>query len=424
MRSRLCLSWLLVIAASCTSTTPYLQPPPALGEAAGASGSAASAAVNALRQRIEKDPADVDAWYNLGVEEERAGNAAAAVSAYQKALLIEPRHIAAAVNLAAVHRMRGAFAEAKGVLSDLFDSGVDDPRARTDLAVLHRLSGDLDRSLRESQEVLRRFGLVYGAKLNAGLVYLAWGKHEMALTIFNEMVGEFPDDSRVHFSIGRTLEALDNPVAAAAEYERAVSLDTQAFEAINNLGVIRLLRRDFEGARSAFQSAVSANALYAPAWVNLGIAERNLGRFREADVAYRRALEIQPGNRVAFWNLGLLYDDYQDRVDAALQTWQAFLSRFGSQLSSEERAEVDARLAALAQRRTQMRATEADAAKPAPPKPAPAPVAPSAEPQAPPAAPDALTDAADGAGKGSAPTPAEPTESTPDAGDPADPAQP
>ncbi len=410
MTRRLHLLWLACTAAACTTTTPYLQPPPALGELAIASGATSSAAVSTLRQRIEKDPSDVDAWYNLGVEEERVGNAVAAVAAYQKALLIEPRHIAAAVNLAAVHRMRGAFGDAKGVLNDLFDSGVDDPRARTDLAVLHRLSGDLDRSLRESQEVLRRFGLVYGAKLNAGLVYLAWSKYEMALTIFNEMVGEFPGDSRVHFSIGRTLEALENPVGAAAEYERAVSLDTQAFEAINNLGVIRLLRRDFAGARSAFQSAVSANALYAPAWANLGIAERNLGRFREADLAYRRALEIQPGNRVAFWNLGLLYDDYQDRVDAAVQTWQAYLARFGDGLSAEERAEVDARLAALAERRTQMRATEADTARPAPkpepaapaetpaPAKAPEPVTDEPEPAAPPAeTPEPVTAEPDGA---------------------------
>lgn len=371
--------WFFLMPAllvGCVSTTPYLQPPPALGDRGGA-GAGGSAAVKALQARIEKDPSDIDAWYNLGIEEERAGRAEAAIAAYQKVLLLEPRHIAAAVNLAAVYRLRGAFVEAKGVLTDLFDSGVDDPRARTDLAVLHRLSGDLERSLLESREVLRRFGLVYGAKLNAGLVYLELGQYEMALTIFNEMVGEFPGDSRVHFSIGRTLEALENPFGAAEEYQKAVSYDAQAFEAINNLGVLKLLRRDFAGARMAFQQAVSANALYAPGWVNLGIAERNLGNFREADVAYRKALEIQPRNIDAFWNLGLLYDDYQDRVDTAMQTWQAFLARFGEGLSAETRADVETRLARLAKRQAEMRARAAESAPP-PTNPAPAQVESSA----------------------------------------------
>lgn len=381
VRSR---AWLVLSAfalmsgAACVSTTSWQLPPQETHEEGGAPE---SAAIQVLRRQIERDPGDFDAYYNLAVELEQAGDVAGALRTYQRVALIEPRHIPAAVNLSALYRERGQFVEAKGVLSDLFDSGVDDPRARTDLAVLHRLTGDYLRSLEESREVLKRFGLVFGAKLNAGLVYYDLGNYEMALSLLNEMAGEFPDDPRVHFAIGRALEALENPFAAQREYSRAVSLDPDAFEAHNNLGVLHLLRREFPEAKRAFQRAITANVNYAVAWLNLGIVERNLENYRESDQAYRRAVQIRPRYREAYYNLALLYDDYWNRPDAAIQTWRVYLDRFGEELSEEARADIQERLDRLATRRQQMRADETGAPAADAQAPAPEPAS-SADPEA------------------------------------------
>lgn len=373
--------------AACTSRTSYLQPVPA-AETMGGIDSESTDAERALLARIDADPADFDAYYNLAVAYEARGRVEQAESSYRRTLLLEPRHIPAAVNLAALYRDRGDLRKAIVVLNDLFDTGVDDPRARTDLAILYRLVGEFDRSLYESSEVLRRFGLVYGAMLNAALVYYDMGRYEMALTLLKELDRQFPQDSRIHFSIGQTYQALGNPIVAAQEYQLAVSLDAGAFEAHNNLGILHLLKGDYREAVTAFTRAVKANVNYADGYLNLGIAWRNLNDYPKAGGAYRRAIKIRPNFKDAWYNLGLLFDDYWDgQFDQALATWREYLQRFESSLSAEERAEIEARIASLNERREKFRATGT-------PETAPQPVsAPATTPATAPAATPVTTPA-------------------------------
>lgn len=350
---------LALVVFGCASTQPYTQKRDAAEEFALGEGAGVSSDEAPYLERLRLDPGDFDAYYNLGVYYEAQGQVDRAEGAYKKTLLLEPRHVAASVNLAGLYRQRGEDRKAIVTLSDLFDTGMDDPRARTDLAILYRLTGDFDRSLYESGEVLKRFGMVYGAMLNAGMVYLDLGKVEMALTLFLQLKQDYPEDSRVRFSIGKAYQALGNPFAAEQEYVQAISLDTNAYEAHNNIGVLRLLKQDYAGATTAFIRATEANVNFATGYLNLGIAQRNLEKFDEAEKAYRRALKIRPNSKDAAYNLALLYDDYWNRPDNAINDWRNYLKNFDRDLSDEEKERVRERLTALNERREKLRATKA-----------------------------------------------------------------
>ncbi len=363
----------LIVAVGCASTTPYLEPMAVEDNLADTRGDLTQQEKDLL-SRIQKDPGDFDAYYNLAVAYEQRGAVNAAENAYRKTLLLEPKHIAASVNLSGLYRARGDNGKAIVTLNDLFDTGVDDPRARTDLAILYRLDGDYERSLYESSEVLRRFGLVYGAMLNAGLVYYDQGRLEMALTLFLELSQQYPEDSPVHLSLGNTYQALGNPIAAEKEYLKAIELDPEAYEAHNNVGLLKLIKQDYASAVTAFSTAVSANVNFALGYMNLGIAYRNLSKFKESARAYRRAIEIRPRYNLAWYNLGLLYDDHWNRPDMAIDIWERYLKGFNKELDKDKREKIENRLAALRKRSEEMRAQSESESEPEP-EPEPEPTA-------------------------------------------------
>ena len=79
----------------------------------------------------------------------------------------------------------------------------------------------------------------------------------------------------------------------------------------------------FAEAEQAYRRAIEIDSDYAVPWYNLGsLLQVHLGRFAEAEQAYRRAIEIDP-NHVSSWNnLGNLLQDHLARYAEAEQAYR------------------------------------------------------------------------------------------------------
>ncbi|MBN2360254.1 MAG: response regulator [Deltaproteobacteria bacterium] len=64
------------------------------------------------------------------------------------------------------------------------------------------------------------------------------GDHERALECFRLAIEMEPFDSRLHFSLAMSLQAIGESYSAIYEFERAVELDPQLFPALKNLAVL------------------------------------------------------------------------------------------------------------------------------------------------------------------------------------------
>ena len=60
------------------------------------------------------------------------------------------------------------------------------------------------------------------------------------------------------------------------------------------------------------------------AFNQLGIVYRKLGRFKEADDAYQRAVQIDPNYAIAYLNLGVLCDLYLQQPQRALEAYERY----------------------------------------------------------------------------------------------------
>jgi tetratricopeptide (TPR) repeat protein len=103
-----------------------------------------------------------------------------------------------------------------------------------------------------------------------------------------------------------------------------------------NLGLVYWRQNKLEEAETAFKQALAINPLNNDAYVQYGYFLREQGRFNEAEAVYLKALEVWPHNLAAHRNLGILYDLYMGKFDAAMKHYEMVL-----RLSPEPNKEVE-----------------------------------------------------------------------------------
>lgn len=103
-----------------------------------------------------------------------------------------------------------------------------------------------------------------------------------------------------------------------------------------NLAILAAGDGDAAAAQDYLQQALAVCQHCAPAWNQLGILHRQAGRFDEAEQAYRAALDSDPGYAYAHYNLGVLYDLYQQRHALAVEQYEQYVALAADERSAEE----------------------------------------------------------------------------------------
>lgn len=106
--------------------------------------------------------------------------------------------------------------------------------------------------------------------------------------------------------------------AAAAKLAAIAATKPRLSGPWTNLGIARSNVGDTPGAESAFKKAIDSNASQVVAYNELGIIYRRSGRLEQAASIYNEGLKINPNDEDIHWNLGILYDRYLPNPGQAL----------------------------------------------------------------------------------------------------------
>ena len=112
------------------------------------------------------------------------------------------------------------------------------------------------------------------------------------------------------------LEQLDRLQDAENIYRGILDADRHEPEALNRLGALRFGKGDIYQALYLFDRAVKTKKRYAAALANRGAARAQLGDFKEAEADLRLATHIEPGNVIAWNNLGNTFERMDLLFDA------------------------------------------------------------------------------------------------------------
>ncbi len=196
--------------------------------------------------------------------------------------------------------------------------------AATALAGCATSGGETDP--RRTGSAVERISPVRAAELNTrlGVGYLERGELQVAMQKLEQAVQQDPEHVPAHLALGIVYQRIDRVDQALEHLRTAVRLAPGDGGAHNSYAALLCQAGRFDEADRQFQAALEDPFYATPdvALANAGSCARRNGRDQDAQRYLRRALDFDPQNRTALFNLAML----AFAEDNALQA-RAFLQR-------------------------------------------------------------------------------------------------
>jgi predicted O-linked N-acetylglucosamine transferase (SPINDLY family) len=191
-----------------------------------------------------------------------------------------------------------------------------DARDTLALAIRYHQAGDLVRAEQSYLEVLRAEPTHAHALYLMGALCQSMGRFEEAISYLKESVRLRPDDAPTWNLLGVTLAKRLRHGEAEACFQRVLQLNPRDAEARGNLMRVRMVQGHETMTEVLVRPDSTAPSDSYEACYQRGLDLRQQGRFMEAEVSYRQALQHRPDSADALNNLAILLS-FQARLEEA-----------------------------------------------------------------------------------------------------------
>jgi Flp pilus assembly protein TadD len=222
-----------------------------------------------MRHRLQKDPNDFTAQFNLAAALQSMGRVDEAANSYRQALRIKP----------------------------------DDAVALNSLGTALQTKGQYEEAIKQYREALRINPNYTSAHYNWGNLLLAQGKSEEAISHFQEVLRVNPQDSDAHNDLGSAFAMREDFVRAAEHFEQALRLNPEHPYTHSNLGYLLTRQGKIRQAVAQYEQAIRINPEDADAHNELGKLFFAEGDLTRAVFYFELALRLNPGHEAARENL-------------------------------------------------------------------------------------------------------------------------
>lgn len=153
-------------------------------------------------------------------------------------------------------------------------------------------------------DMLQEFGLkVAVAHRSAAEAYLSQDLYSEALPHLETAVRFAPDDLEHVNQLGFVRYIAGDDQGAIDCFNNVIGRSPNNADALFNLGMVTFGKSAFAQAEDSFRRALVARPDDAEAWNNRGVCLHRLGRLPEAAECFRRALQLDPSDQDAAANL-------------------------------------------------------------------------------------------------------------------------
>jgi predicted O-linked N-acetylglucosamine transferase (SPINDLY family) len=279
-----------------------------------------------------RPPADVTRLVESATEHQRAGHIDAAIEAYESALRIDPANANAWFNL-------GNCQIALGREDDACSSWLRAVEEDPGLALAHANLGTLLTGQERYDEAIDRFERARSidagnalVRFNLGTAQLRGGRTQEAIASLRSAVALDPAMAEGHFNLANALDDTGQPDEALSHYQLAVNHRPGYAEAHHNLGNLQRRYGDVRAAIASYRSVLACNPDFLPAVTNLGLSLTDVGEFAEAEALLNDVATMRPsaaacvnlgGLRMALGRIEDAIDAYRRGVEMDPHAWSA-----------------------------------------------------------------------------------------------------
>lgn len=171
-------------------------------------------------------------------------------------------------------------------------------------------------SLLRSLAGFRRTRVLLAAALILALGRLAYNRNQVwenPVILWEDNAARAPEHPRVRGNLGKAYLDRGRFERAAEEFRKMIELDPTAVGAYNNLAVIYIDHlQDYRLAERYIETSLALFPDYPAGYLNRGVIHLNNRRLRAAVRDFEKALEFDPENLLAHYNLGACYVNLGD----------------------------------------------------------------------------------------------------------------
>jgi len=280
-----------------------------------------------IGRKISKEAEEL---FNQGVDNYYAGDLQGAISAYEKALEIDPKSHFAWNGKGSARRDLGCYSEAIAAYEKALEI---DPKFHYAWYGLGNALKELGRNSEaiaafdQALEIDPKSHFAWNGK-GATLIDLC--RNSEAIAAYEKALEIDPKFHHAWYGLGNGLKELGRNSEAIAAYEKALEIDPKFHHAWYGLGKALRDLGCYSEAIAALETALEIDPKFHFAWNGLGNALKDLGRYTEAIAACDKALEITGDqSREAWVNRGWAFLN-SGRYIEAIQNWDEGLQKYQS----------------------------------------------------------------------------------------------
>lgn len=263
-------------------------------------------AVATWRRLLTLHPGDARVLNSLGAALESAGETTEAASAYGKAIAAQPDLCDAHFNLAALELKQAQVHDAEDQFRALLQHCPDDAAAHSGLGVALLQEGQAEAAGAAFNDALQLDPRNFAALYHLGEISIDEGQPDRAIDLLRKAKSVSPNDLDTRERLAMAYAQSGRAGDALAELRAAVQL------APEDAGLHALLSQVLAGSGELQQAITEQHAALqlqpadADGWNNLGVLEARTGKTAAARSDFRHALQLAPNHAQARANLAQL----------------------------------------------------------------------------------------------------------------------
>lgn len=280
-----------------------------------------AARMGKLRDAIDwlKKESDLKSTSNVLLELGRAyarlGEPDSAMMAYEAAIEMDDSNSTAYMWLGQLYEELGELDQALEVSEKGLALRPDDPDYQYVVGSLLSRMGREQEAEAYLRPVAEALPWHHGAQTNMGQILMRMGETEEAQAYFaradsaqqlyqqiteaEDAINREPRAIEHWIKLGRLLRQSGDLNKAIEAFKVAIALDPWNMRMQNNLALLQMETGQLDMAIRRFRAIVSTDSTMAEVWLNLGAAYANAGLRDQAEAAWKKVVELEPGNPVA-----------------------------------------------------------------------------------------------------------------------------
>jgi superkiller protein 3 len=290
-------------------------------------------AADEFAKAVKANPANIVAYYNLGVAYAHLKKYDQAAEMERRAIEMNPEYTLAYIELGSILERTGDLAGAEEAEAKAVSLSPNNKIAKENLSALlvkrasrqvNKMPGEdaarkgLGPAAMESEALLR---MNVFDRVKQGNTHFQQGEMSKAKETLGQAAKDFPWSSVAHANFGVVLGATGDLVGEIREERKALEIDSANVAAQVNLGWALSRKGKWEEAETAYKSALALNANLLEAKIGLAVATVKLGQVDKGLESLRQIGIELSGNALPSIATGALLTDLGrlDEADAALQ---------------------------------------------------------------------------------------------------------